>query len=183
MFIIWGSTTITSKVTEGAFYCPRCRVHTSYVQRRVKEFFTLYFIPIFPTRTLGEYVECRDCGDSFHPAILEHSAAEIEERQRPWTCVDCQGLNPPSEMRCLNCHARRVRVEEATPAAPARDRQTSETFRGAPPRPTPPAPAPPPAAGPDLATLIASNRCKDCGVVNSLVALHCKSCGVRLRSS
>ena len=29
--------------------------------KKVKNYFTLYFIPLFPISDLGEYIECRNC--------------------------------------------------------------------------------------------------------------------------
>jgi hypothetical protein len=133
VIIFWGWTTITRTVGEGAFYCPRCRVHTSYSHQRIKEYFTLYFIPLFPTNTIGEFIECRECGTTFQPSIRDLSPEQIEERQRPWKCSDCQGLNPPSEMHCLNCKARRPRKDVAGQAAPARGGQDHGTFPETPP--------------------------------------------------
>ncbi len=180
MFVIWGSTTMTRTIGDGIFYCPRCQNHTSYVHRRVRKYFTLYFIPLFPTELFGDYLECQKCGVTFPPAIRDLSPAEIEERQRPWTCSQCQSLNPRSEMRCLNCKARRPGLDGIGSIAPAQAgphhitlEPPSQSDRRLPARDHQ-------SDSRDLEKLMASNRCPECGVVNSLVALHCKGCGCRV---
>src|SRR5207245_2386509 len=114
--IIWGSTTKTDVVEQGEFYCPQCRGLTSYVHHRVQQYFTLYFIPLFSTNTLGEYIECQRCGGNFEPAIRELSANQIEGLLQPWTCPGCQNLNPVSEMRCLRCQTARPIPVRGEPA-------------------------------------------------------------------
>jgi len=53
--IIWGRRALTSTVFRGTSYCPECSQQRAYSRRRMRRFFTLYFIPLFPTKTLGEY--------------------------------------------------------------------------------------------------------------------------------
>src|SRR5205814_3225286 len=88
--IIWGSTAKNKVVSEGEFYCPQCRGFVSYHHIKIQQYFTLYFIPLFPTNTLGEYIECQQCRGTFQPAILELSAAQVEGLLQPWTCSQCQ---------------------------------------------------------------------------------------------
>lgn len=78
--IIWGSKGITGTTAQGNFNCPVCSSSQPYEQKRVRRFFTLYFIPIFPTSTLGEYVECRRCQGTFEPGILSYDPA-LESRR------------------------------------------------------------------------------------------------------
>lgn len=69
-FIIWGTRARTNTIGSGTFHCPRCRANRDYAYKQVKRWFTLYFIPLFPTRTLGEYVECAGCGAAWKPEVL-----------------------------------------------------------------------------------------------------------------
>ena len=48
----------------------------------VKRFFTLYFIPLFPTETLGEYVECSACDATYEPVVLEYDPQREAEEFR-----------------------------------------------------------------------------------------------------
>ncbi len=80
--IIWGSKAITGTLGAGNFNCPVCAVNRPYDQKRVRRFFTLYFIPLFPTSTLGQYVECRGCQGTFEPNILSYDpAAEVQKTE------------------------------------------------------------------------------------------------------
>jgi zinc-ribbon family len=70
--IIWGSRSVTSTVNRGRFFCPSCRQQQAYSHRRMKRFFTLYFIPLIPMNTLGEYIECDACKDTYKEAVLSY---------------------------------------------------------------------------------------------------------------
>lgn len=78
--IIWGSKSITGTLGAGNFNCPVCATHRPYDQKRVRRFFTLYFIPLFPTSTLGQYVECRGCQGTFEPGVLSYDPAIEAQR-------------------------------------------------------------------------------------------------------
>ena len=78
-FIIWGTRGITSTTDSGSFHCPRCGP-AAYEHKRVRSFFTLYWIPLIPLSTLGEYVECGQCADTFDTAVLDYDPAEQHAR-------------------------------------------------------------------------------------------------------
>ena len=54
--IIFGTTGITSTKAKGNFTCPQCANNRLYKHRKVTRFFTLYFIPLIPLGSVGEYV-------------------------------------------------------------------------------------------------------------------------------
>ncbi len=70
--IIFGTRGVTSSVGRGEFHCPGCDARRPYEHRRVRRFFTLYFIPIIPLDVLGEYVECQHCRDTYKPDVLTY---------------------------------------------------------------------------------------------------------------
>jgi uncharacterized tellurite resistance protein B-like protein len=76
--IIFGTRGITSTISEGDFHCPQCNNSQNYRHREVQKYFTLYFIPIIPLGSAGEYVECRNCKGTFVPRILEQGAQNAE---------------------------------------------------------------------------------------------------------
>lgn len=82
--IIWGSRGITSTVDQAQFHCPQCSSDRHGNIKQVRNFFTLYFIPLIPLNVSGRYVECTSCGGSFAEEILsydpEQERAEINER-------------------------------------------------------------------------------------------------------
>src|SRR5215217_4668903 len=69
--LIWGSKGKEKELSRGQFFCPKCGDERLYIQKKVSKMFTLYFIPLFVTKNLGEFVECQVCGSGFEPEILE----------------------------------------------------------------------------------------------------------------
>lgn len=82
--IIWGTRTMNSNSGEGMFFCPRCNMKKSYVHYQVNRWFTLYFIPLIPLGSVGEFVECKGCAATWAPEVLR--------------------LAPPREVRDLHEH-------------------------------------------------------------------------------
>jgi zinc-ribbon family len=70
--IIWGSKGRQMKLGSGEFNCPRCQAKRSYHHMRSTLYFTLYFIPLFRMRNLGEYTECQTCKQGFQMEILHY---------------------------------------------------------------------------------------------------------------
>lgn len=77
--IIFGTTGITYGSEGGNFYCPDCDGEKAYRHRKVRRFFTLYFIPLIPLDLLGEYVECQTCTSTYKPSVLEFDPKGSEE--------------------------------------------------------------------------------------------------------
>ena len=70
--IIFGTRGITSTKERGQFHCPQCGGQCDYRHKRVRRFFTLYFIPVIPMDSLGEYVECQRCQGTYNLEILQY---------------------------------------------------------------------------------------------------------------
>lgn len=78
--IIFGTRGVTYSTGSGDFFCPRCRAETSYNQKRVRRFFTLYFIPLIPMDQIGEFVECGRCRGKYTLEALDyHPGAAVED--------------------------------------------------------------------------------------------------------
>ena len=74
--LIWGSKGKEKVLEQGRFFCPKCNAERLYIHKRVSKQFTLYFIPLFETKKLGEVVECQTCkggltGGCSNQAILK----------------------------------------------------------------------------------------------------------------
>ena len=69
-FIIWGSRGVTSNLESGRFYCPNCDAEADYYLKQTRPFFTLFFIPIFPTGQAQRYVQCGQCGQTYLERVL-----------------------------------------------------------------------------------------------------------------
>ena len=59
--------------SSGEFNCPNCNSLRPYKLKRYAKYFTLFFIPLFQIKNLGEQVECQKCFMSFKPKVLERS--------------------------------------------------------------------------------------------------------------
>lgn len=70
-FIIFGTKGVTSTAGKGQFHCPQCGPQ-AYQHKKVKKWFTLYFIPCIPMETLGEYVECQGCKGTYRLEVLKY---------------------------------------------------------------------------------------------------------------
>ncbi len=73
--IFFGTRGVTYSKASGSFHCPQCGANTPYKHRRVRRFFTLYFIPMIPLDLLGEYVECQKCKGTYKEEVLKHDPA------------------------------------------------------------------------------------------------------------
>ncbi|MHC4397682.1 MAG: TerB family tellurite resistance protein [Planctomycetota bacterium] len=69
--IIYGTRGVTYSKGTGDFYCPGCRARKPYEHKRVRRFFTLFFIPIIPLGLLGEYIECQHCSGTYRLEVLD----------------------------------------------------------------------------------------------------------------
>lgn len=70
--IFFGTRGVTGTKATGQFHCPQCGQVRAYQHQQARQFFTLYFIPIFPVKTLGEWVECKVCNGQFKPEVLKY---------------------------------------------------------------------------------------------------------------
>ncbi|MCE7993599.1 MAG: zinc-ribbon domain-containing protein [Roseivirga sp.] len=77
--IIFGTRGVKSTIKSGDFHCPQCQNSRPYRHRKVTKFFTLYFIPLIPLGSAGEYVECGSCKGTFIPRVLENHPEKKEE--------------------------------------------------------------------------------------------------------
>jgi hypothetical protein len=101
--IIWGTCGREKIVGNEEFFCPRCQSEAVAEHVRVKRYFTLYFIPLFPISTVGEYIRCEECAGTFNMDVLDLTRDEVEEAQKPWRCDHCGNSNPSDYSRCLSC--------------------------------------------------------------------------------
>ncbi len=73
--IIFGTRTTNPTAGQGIFNCPRCGPQKPYTHKKAKRWFTLYFIPVIPLGTAGEYLECTACAGTFDMEALHHDPA------------------------------------------------------------------------------------------------------------
>jgi hypothetical protein len=96
--IIYGYKSREIDVASGQFDCPKCDDKRLYTHKQVARYFTLFFIPLFKIKTLGEYVECQTCHRTFKPESLglmpsagsktrAEMGTQAKEGRSPWGCI------------------------------------------------------------------------------------------------
>lgn len=71
--IIFGTRGVTTTHEKGVFHCPACGPGSNFRWRRVRRFFTLYFIPVIPLDKVGEFIECGQCKGTYETRVLEYN--------------------------------------------------------------------------------------------------------------
>ncbi len=70
--IIFGWRHLKSTRDTGRFYCPHCvKLDVAYHHMSARQWFTLYFIPVFPIGRHEEYIECLKCKSTYTVAVLD----------------------------------------------------------------------------------------------------------------
>jgi hypothetical protein len=105
--IIFGTRGVTSTTTHGNFHCPACGGERPYASKRMRRFFTLYFIPLIPLDVIQEWVECARCGGTFRSEVLS---------RRPPVAADPKARQDAIRAAVMVA-ARRVLARAAGPAA------------------------------------------------------------------
>ena len=73
LLILFGTQDRRKVVADGQFICPKCGVERDYEVISIKEWFTLFFIPILPTANnegREEFVECKTCKKAYDTDVL-----------------------------------------------------------------------------------------------------------------
>ncbi len=64
---------------KGQFVCPKCSIKTEYNVKSSRQYFTLFFIPIFPTGKKNEpVVECQTCNRTYYTEVLENNNYNLD---------------------------------------------------------------------------------------------------------
>ena len=74
LLILFGTKDRRKVEGVGQFLCPKCGVERDYEVISLREWFTLFFIPIFPTANNEErekFVECNACKNAYDIDVLE----------------------------------------------------------------------------------------------------------------
>jgi len=88
--IIFGTRGITSTLSKGEFNCPGCQQSAAFTHKKVRRFFTLYFIPVIPLDQLGNYVECNVCQATYDSEILTYDPAVESQRVEAFFFIACK---------------------------------------------------------------------------------------------
>jgi hypothetical protein len=72
--IIFGTRMREKELGTGKFYCPNCGRERRYKHKRADKYFALYFIPLLPIESMGEFIECQSCHQKFSPDLRKKKA-------------------------------------------------------------------------------------------------------------
>jgi len=78
--IIWGHKWQFKPVQagwRGNLHCPQCGTIETFQEMQPVKYFTLYWLPLFPTSRGEPFIECKKCGGKFN------KPDEIEGPQTP----------------------------------------------------------------------------------------------------
>lgn len=81
MFIIFGTRTIKTRLKEGPGIrrrCDRCHFLSEMKEYRYREYFTLFFIPIFPVSRGETLLVCARCGANYYSRAEDYLKSEEE---------------------------------------------------------------------------------------------------------
>ncbi|MEE8435557.1 MAG: TerB family tellurite resistance protein [bacterium] len=78
LLIIFGIRGITTTPETGQFFCPSCETDRIFYRKVVRNWFTLYFIPLIPLGRAGEYVECDLCLKTYEAEVLSLDRVQFE---------------------------------------------------------------------------------------------------------
>ena len=73
LLILFGTKDRRKVVADGRFVCPKCGAKRGYEVISIKEWFTLFFVPILPTANneeREEFVECKICKKAYDADVL-----------------------------------------------------------------------------------------------------------------
>ena len=80
MFILFGTKGRAIETDSGQFHCPNCNIKEEYGKKYVQDWFTLFFIPIFPiSGKKNDHIECRKCESIYHTDVIEYKPAISDE--------------------------------------------------------------------------------------------------------
>ena len=74
LLILFGTKDRRKVVADGQFVCPKCGAKRDYEVISLREWFTLFFIPIHPTANnegREDFVECGTCKSRYGTDVLE----------------------------------------------------------------------------------------------------------------
>lgn len=127
MIILFGTKVRYTTLSSGQFYCPQCKARRDYELRKARSYFTLYFIPIIPLNTLGEFVTCLTCGTNFQKDVLSMPmpAATPLDRFAQEARADMDGGTPIEFVRqkLINTGLKVELADQITAAAAGPDRR------------------------------------------------------------
>ena len=81
MIIIFGNGRKEYIEAKGKFKCPNCNFFCIYIVKKTREYFTLFFVSIWPINEKSQpYVECQSCKKKFETSILDQNNYYLDDK-------------------------------------------------------------------------------------------------------
>jgi zinc ribbon protein len=112
MFIIFGTKMVKTPVKNGLIlrkHCARCHFLSDMREHSFRQYFTLFFIPVFPTSKGESILVCNRCDASFYIQAEDYLAADKES---PFNSAGAtqKDLGPGAEGTVIVCDYCRGRL-------------------------------------------------------------------------
>lgn len=78
--VILGRHLVSRTVSSGLFRCPNEQTERAYSSHRVRNWHTLFSVPVLPGRVVEEYIECFCCGNTWDPRIIKSNHPSLGAR-------------------------------------------------------------------------------------------------------
>ena len=116
MFILFGTGNKHKVETRGQFVCPKCSIKTEYTAKSSSQYFTLFFIPIFPIGKKSEQlVECQTCKSTYDTDVLKNNDYNLDGSPFKKDDYDIEIEPENNEMhtikKCPNCQ-QKIRLQK-----------------------------------------------------------------------
>jgi DNA-directed RNA polymerase subunit RPC12/RpoP len=105
MFILFGSKTVKTPVKNGLNLrkqCDRCRLLSDMQEHSARQYFTLFFIPVFPISNGESSLVCSRCGASFYVRPEDYPGSERESSSHSGGATE-RGPEPDAEKMVVAC--------------------------------------------------------------------------------
>ena len=80
--IVFGTKGRSFKIDSGQFYCPNCKTKKNFDKKNTQNWFTLYWIPIFPTGSKeNEHIECETCSNIYHLDVIDYQPNGLSDEE------------------------------------------------------------------------------------------------------
>lgn len=105
MFILFGAKTVKTPVKNGLNlrkHCDRCHLLSDLREHSFRQYFTLFFIPVFPISKGESMLVCKRCGASFYIQPEDYRSSQMESSFHSASAT-MKSLSPDAERMVIVC--------------------------------------------------------------------------------
>ncbi|MBI4902326.1 MAG: zinc-ribbon domain-containing protein [Acidobacteria bacterium] len=97
MFVLFGTRAVRRDIKDRIperLHCPHCGMISDFRHQSVRQYFTLYFVPVVPISRSSQVITCNRCGGSCpanHRGASEPPSEYFESGKTVMECPSCSG--------------------------------------------------------------------------------------------